>query len=233
MIDEIDDEDSPFISVSDKEYAEMQAKLQESKARKIKIKKNILIQDKIRKTDELDFHGLYAEARDWKAKLSVIVLAYNYYLPNILAAARRGHSIDPNIVTWEFSPIKDAAWCQIRVLGLPFYPLFPILGYFADFADPFRKIVIELDGKKFPTGKKDDIRDKRMRQEGWEVHRITGRTATRYLEDVFSADIAHEIKEAIGSEHPFFIGNRSYLEMAESTIDGYLLVLRRRHYVKD
>lgn len=211
----------------------MQAKLQESKVQQAKVQQTLVVQGKELEANELDFHGLYAEARDWKAKLSVLVLAYKYHLPNILAAARRGYSTDPNIVTWEFSPIKDAAWCQIRVLGLPFYPQFPILGYFADFADPFRKIAIELDGKKFPTGKKDDARDKRMRQEGWEIHRITGRTATRYLEDIFPADIAHEIKEAIGSEHPFSISNRSYLEMAESTIDGYLLVLRRRHYVKD
>jgi very-short-patch-repair endonuclease len=238
MIDEIDDEESPFISVSDEEYAEMQAKLQQAKSQQatiqqVKAQQSKLLQENGREEDELDFRALYDEARDWKSKFSVVRSAYKYYLPSILSAARKGYSIDPNIVTWKFSPIEDAAWCEIRALGLPFYPQFPILDYFVDFADPFRKIIIELDGKKYHNSKKDEVRDKRLRQEGWEIHRITGRTATRYLDDVYSPDIAYEIKDGIGSEHPFSTGNRSYLEMAESTIDGYLLVLRRRHYAKD
>ena len=72
-----------------------------------------------------------------------------------------------------------------------------------------------------------------MRKEGWEIHRITGRIASRYLEDVFVEDTVYEIKEAVGSEYPFSIDNRSYLEMAEETLDGYLLVLRRRHYTRN
>jgi very-short-patch-repair endonuclease len=230
MIDEIDDEDSPFVSISDEEYAEMQTKVQQAKALQSEIQQVSIQQAKLVDSNELDFHRLYTKARGWQSKFSVIRAAYNYYLPSILAAARTGHSINPNIVTWEFSPIEDNAWGQIRALGLPFYPQFPILDYFADFADPLRKIAIELDGKKFHDKKRDDIRDSRLHKEGWKIYRITGRIASRYLEDVFSEDIVYEIKEAVGSEYPFSIDNRSYLEMAEDTLDGYFLVLRRRHY---
>lgn len=233
MIDEIDNEDSPFVSISDEEYAEMQAKVQQDKALQSEVQQVRIEQAKLLDSNDLDFHSLYTEARGWQSKFSVIRAAYKYRLPSILAAARTGHSINPNIVTWEFSPIEDNAWGQIRALGLPFYPQFPVLDHFADFADPFRKIAIELDGKKFHDKKRDDVRDSRMRKEGWEIHRITGRIASRYLEDVFVEDTVYEIKEAVGSEYPFSIDNRSYLEMAEETLDGYLLVLRRRHYTRN
>jgi very-short-patch-repair endonuclease len=239
----IDDEDSPFISISEEEYAAMQAevqqaksqqaKSQQAKSQQAKLRTLVIQQPSLQEAIEPDFHRLYKEARTWQSKLSVIQAAYKSYLPSILSAARTGRSIDPNIVEWEFTRIEDFAWCEIRALGLPFYPQFPVLNYFADFADPLRKIVIELDGKKFHNKQKDDARDKRMRDDGWEIHRITSKTAERYLDDVFSVDEAYEIKEAIGGEHPFSIANRAYLEMAKSTIDGYLLVLRRRHYVKD
>lgn len=212
MLDEIDDEDSPFISVSDEEYAEMQAKVQQG--------------------NSLDFHTRYANARDEQAKHLVIKAAYKHYLPSIMEAARTGHHMDPNIVTWKFLSVEDDVWYQIRALGLPFYPQFPILDYYASFADPFRKIAIELNRKKLHNKRQDNFREQQMRKAGWEVYRLSGRTATRYLEGAFSADVAREIEEAINSEHPFSEENKSYLEMAESTLDGYLLVLRRRYYSK-
>jgi len=230
---DLDDEESPFISISDEEYAEMQAQVQRVKAQQAKFQGLVNQQPSLKESIKPDFHRLYKEARTWKSKLSVIQAAYKSYLPSILSAAETGRSIDPNIVEWEFTYIEDIAWCEIRALGLPFYPQFPVLNYFTDFADPLRKIVIELDGKKFHNQQKDDARDKRMRDDGWEIHRITSNTAKRYLDDAFSIDEAYEIRDAIGGEQPFSIGNRPYVEMAESTIDGYLLVLRRRHYVKD
>jgi len=230
---DLDEEENPFISISDEEYAEMQAKVQRAKTQQAKFKSLVNQRPILQETIRPDFHFLYKEARTWKSKLSVIQAAYKSYLPSILSAAKIGRSIDPNLVEWEFTYIEDIAWYEIRALGLPFYPQFPVLNYFADFADPLRKIVIELDGKKFHNKQKDDVRDKRMRDDGWEVHRITSSTAERYLDNVFSVDEAYEIRDVIGGEQPFSIGHRPYLEMAESTIDGYLLTLRRRHYVKD
>jgi very-short-patch-repair endonuclease len=209
----IDDEESPFISISDEEYAEMQAKVREG--------------------NSLDFHGRYAKASDWRLKQLVVQDAYKHFLPSIIEAAKTGHSIDPNIVTWKFSLVEDAAWYQIRALGLPLYPQFPILDYFADFADPFRKIVVEVNRSKPQNKKSDNLREKLMREAGWKVHRINGRTLMRYLQPSFSADIAREIEENINSDHLFLEENKFYLEMAESTLDGYFLILRRIYYTKN
>jgi len=38
------------------------------------------------------------------------------------------------------SPIEFNVWSDIRSNGLMFYPQFPVLNYFIDFADPIRKI---------------------------------------------------------------------------------------------
>lgn len=75
-----------------------------------------------------------------------------------------------------FSPIEDRVWGAIRCLGLPLYPQYPIGPYFADFADPQRKLVVEVDSIRWHKDKAaDDRRDVDMRRLGWRVIRIPSR----------------------------------------------------------
>lgn len=75
-----------------------------------------------------------------------------------------------------FTPIESAAWSSIRYVGLPMLPQYPVDPYFADFADPDTKIVIECDGKQFHQDKERDAsRDRFMASKGWTVFRVTGR----------------------------------------------------------
>lgn len=75
-----------------------------------------------------------------------------------------------------FTPIESAAWSAIRYTGLPLLPQYPIGPYFADFADPDTKVVIECDGKQFHQDKeRDAARDRFMAEKGWTVFRVTGR----------------------------------------------------------
>src|SRR3990167_2729508 len=78
---------------------------------------------------------------------------------------------------WDkMTPIENNIWADIRYLTLPFYPEFPIGKYFADFADPLHKIVIEVDGKDHEKQKNQDIkRQADVMSLGWDVYRITGR----------------------------------------------------------
>lgn len=210
---DLDDFEDSHTEISEEDYAALQARTQQARSS--------------------GFHDRYAKARTWQLKCLVLQAAYKHYLPLILEAAKAGRSIDPNIVAWEFSTTERDTWGEIRALGLPFYPRFPVLDYFADFADPFRKIVIEVNRSKPQNKTRDNLCEKLMREAGWEVYRLTGRTTMRLLGDAFTADEAVEIEEAINSKYPFSEANQSYLEMAESTLDGFLLVLRRRHYSKD
>jgi len=75
------------------------------------------------------------------------------------------------------SPIEFPIWEELRVLGLPFKPQFPVLKYFVDFADDKKRIAIEADGKGYHSD--DSARDKAMSEVGWEVYRVTGSECVR------------------------------------------------------
>ncbi len=81
-----------------------------------------------------------------------------------------------------FTPIELVTWGEIRGYGLPFWPQYPIGPFFADFADPVTKIVIECDGAAFHQDKASDARrDSYMAARGWSVFRISGADCSRVL----------------------------------------------------
>lgn len=77
------------------------------------------------------------------------------------------------------TPIERNVWSDIRHLGLPFYPQFPVGKYYIDFADPFRKIAIEVDGRIHDdelARQRDRAKEAFLRGRGWHVLRIPGYT---------------------------------------------------------
>ena len=60
--------------------------------------------------------------------------------------------------------------------GVVLYPQFPLFNFFIDFANPFLKIGLELDGKEHDV-KKDYDRDKKLSRYGWKIFRVTGKEA--------------------------------------------------------
>ena len=74
--------------------------------------------------------------------------------------------------------------------GIEYISQYPLrLGYVADFALLDRKVIIEVDGKHWHSGKKkqkkDRFRDHMLRRAGWEVIRIKEEEIDK-LEDLFS-----------------------------------------------
>jgi very-short-patch-repair endonuclease len=114
-------------------------------------------------------------------RFTIIRQAYDYYMPFIME--RR---IDPYFLEWDWTPIEYNLWCDIRRIGIPFYPQVPALTYFLDFADPVKKIAIEADGKRWHSDKiRDQIRDKKLREAGWQVFRVDGSMTYRNKEQYF------------------------------------------------
>lgn len=72
-----------------------------------------------------------------------------------------------------FTPIEFAIWQDLSSLNLPFLPEYPVGQYFADFADPKKRIAIECDGKHHDK-EQDRKRDDYFESEGWTVYRIPG-----------------------------------------------------------
>lgn len=132
----------------------------------------------------------------------------------------------PYPIDWipHFSPIESMAWGEIRCLGLPFWPQLPIGKYFADFADPVKKIVIECDGKEFHSKEKDKARDAFMASNGWTVYRISGSDCNRILtapwEEIYDRSIEMDSQEAINLYDHWF----------HKTIDGLVMAIAMVHY---
>lgn len=95
-----------------------------------------------------------------------------------------------NILT----PIEYNVWSDIKYLGLPFYPQFPVGRYFIDFADPIKKIGIEVDSKQWHTDKdKDEKRQKELEKLGWRIIRIQGKHTYKQKEDYFTDEFNEEM----------------------------------------
>lgn len=89
---------------------------------------------------------------------------------------------DPYFHDWKMTPIEQKAWVDIRSMGLPMFPQFPVLNYFLDFANPFLKVGLECDGKEWHDEEKDAERDARLVCEGWTVYRVTGAECNKIVE---------------------------------------------------
>lgn len=127
---------------------------------------------------------------------------YKRELPAIMEASRRHKvgRISPYFIDWVryFTPIEEIAWGSIRYCGLPVYPQFPVLNYFVDFANPYYKIGIELDGKEWHDAVKDPKRDARLAEQGWLIFRITGRECYLKYEtpcELFERDASEDKKQ--------------------------------------
>lgn len=112
--------------------------------------------------------------KDTAQRWDFIRQIYREETPSIIEAAQHNGRCCPYFVDWDFTPIEEYAWMDIRGLGLPLYPQVPVSRYFIDFADPHLKIGVELDGKRFHEAARDRRRDEDLWSLGWRIFRIPG-----------------------------------------------------------
>lgn len=144
--------------------------------------------------------------------------------PMILEAGKHGCVVDPYFVDWVryFTPIEMDAWQAIRYHGLPLYPQYPALNYFIDFADPNKKIGLELDGKAWHDRDRDRVRDTRLFNEaGWRIFRVSGSVAEANLPS------PSELEE-MGYEGNALEGGTR--EWAVCSVDGVVAAIGRLYY---
>lgn len=76
------------------------------------------------------------------------------------------------------SPIERILLRAMQDYGMVPTPQYPILQYFADFAFPEEKLVVECDGHQYHHTARQKLRDllreRRIRRAGWRVIRFTG-----------------------------------------------------------
>ena len=141
-----------------------------------------------------------------KSKFDAIRDFYKAAEAEIMAEKPNEWSMHP--YEWEkcgihLTPIESWLWHDIRAVDLVLYPQYPVLGFFVDFANPKAKVVIECDGQAFHQDKaKDAARDKKLRDAGWHVYRITGKDCRDGVDsDTPSQSAARQFIERIASMH--------------------------------
>lgn len=122
---------------------------------------------------------------------------------------------DPYFMAWEFTPIEQNVWSDIRTLGLPFFPQVPVLNYFLDFGNPFLKIGIECDGKAWHDSDLDRARDARLAAAGWMIFRIEGHECVRVVNPCPEDENDDEAERS-----------RYYM----TTSEGVLTAIKRRYF---
>jgi very-short-patch-repair endonuclease len=134
-------------------------------------------------------HSFY-EATPEK-RWGIIRKIYERMTPEIIERGKKGilAHLDPYVVDWckFMTPIEFDAWCSIRGKGLGLFAQYPVLSYFIDFANPYLKIGVELDGKDWHDAEKDRARDTRLLEQGWKIYRIKGSecyTQRKQLDDI-------------------------------------------------
>lgn len=127
-----------------------------------------------------DKWALYKETpQRWQ----IIRDAYALMLPGIM----EGY-VNPYFLDWDFTPIERLAWMDIRGMGLPLYPQFPVGRVFIDFADPVSKVGVELDGAAYHEHAKDLARDTVLAKQGWKIYRVKGRDAVKIVPSPFDRE---------------------------------------------
>lgn len=128
---------------------------------------------------------------DFKQRLK-IKKEYNKYFNEIMKGDFNPYKLKE---CFKMTPIEENVWSDIRFLGLKMFPQFPIDKYFADFADPINKIVIEADGEKYHTDKnKDLIRQNEIEKLGWTIYRIKGKETYKCLQEEQDCDDYKKVK---------------------------------------
>lgn len=120
--------------------------------------------------------------------------AYMENIASIIEVSKNNTSnwINPYFLDWNmvFSPIETVAWNSIRSIGkIVLYPQVPLFNYFVDFANPYLKIGLELDGKDYHNKHEDKTRDEMLAKFGWKIFRVKGsecQTSFRDFNDIQS-----------------------------------------------
>lgn len=158
---------------------------------------------------------------------------YHAELPHMLDEHERSGRVhfDPYRLDFvpDMTPIEAAVWSDIRCAALPFFPQMPVLRYFLDFADPFKKIGIECDGKEWHDAAKDAERDANLQSIGWIIYRIPGWKCLRIRtrpQDL----LIEKMEQGYSREEAMYLTAGQEREWFSTTSEGCIEAIRRNHY---
>jgi very-short-patch-repair endonuclease len=122
-----------------------------------------------------DLEAMYEKASGIERR-AILRQHYMEAMPEIMHQAKQNLSVwavEPYAFNWGFNKNEQSLWGSIRRNLMVMYPEFPVLGWFVDFGNPFLRIAIEADSKKFHNREKDVERDRKLLQINWKTFRVS------------------------------------------------------------
>lgn len=175
----------------------------------------------------LDFNDLEEITDKWGFFRQI----YMESLPYIMERAKVDivTPINPYPVDWvrHLSPIEFSAWCSIRSHYMALYPQFPVFNSFIDFANPYLRIGVEMDGKEFHDPIKDKTRDEKMWKYGWRIFRIPGKEC--YVKFKHRDEIEEDFNENHQDQEQRFSELEQWMT---ETSDGFFFSLKMVYFKK-
>lgn len=135
-----------------------------------------------------------------------------------------GYDPYPYGLDWSqvMTPIELGFWQDIRSQGIDMWPQYPVGRYFADFADPEHKVIVECDGKHWHDQARDEARDEHLAEMGWTVFRLSGAECLR---------TSHPMDEREPADWGWWLDNTSTGFLAALAVAVY--GAHPRHYSAD
>jgi very-short-patch-repair endonuclease len=129
--------------------------------------------EKMSYMDELN--TMYESPQNSFERKIVLRQYYMDAMPEIINLARQSLSAWASVYPfdWKFNENEQSLWSSIRSNPMVMYPEFPVFNYFVDFGNPYLRIAIEADSKKFHSKEKDAERDRKLLQINWKTFRVS------------------------------------------------------------
>jgi hypothetical protein len=161
---------------------------------------------------------------------------YEIITPDIIERAATGERNHWYALEWyfPFTPNARRTWGIIREIPIGLYPHYPVMQYFIDFADPYRRIAVFIEEKKNPWQPDSiDYQDRLLIMHGWKIFRIPLKVADTYESDLLPEHLVDVYDLGAKSKEQLIERKTWDAELSRKTLDGFLRWLKNNYFQKE
>jgi hypothetical protein len=160
---------------------------------------------------------------------------YEIINPSIMKRAAIGDRNHWYVLEWlfPFAPNARRMWGIIREIPMGLYPQYPVMQYFLDFADPYRRIAVFIEEKTRWESDEIDYQDRLLITHGWKIFRIPIKVADTYESDLLPEYLIDVYDLGAKSKEQLLERKTWDDELSKKTIDGFLRWLKNTYFKKE
>nr|GFD08674.1 hypothetical protein [Tanacetum cinerariifolium] len=186
---------------------------------------------------EARLHAIALDAatdrKNIKYQRSLIREVYDIITPGIIQRAAIGARNHWYALEWNFPMPANArrAWGIIREIPIGLYPQYPVMQYFIDFADPYRRIAVFIEENDSPWKPKDIYyQDRLLIVHGWKIFRLPIKVIDTYESDLLPEHLVDVYDMGAKDKQELIERKKWDEELSRKTIDGFFRNLKHRYF---